>query len=88
MSNRAAFKVARVASGDAFVKLQPAKDVPNLGLISLDKYNKDYTVSIGDDILVYDEEQVEEARKLMGQELEKFKQPEEASDKNTDAVEE
>ena len=44
--------------------------------------------TIGDDILVYDEEQVEEARKLMGQELEKFKQPEEASDKNTDAVEE
>ena len=44
--------------------------------------------TIGDDILVYDEEQVEEARKFMGQELEKFKQPEEASDKNTDAVEE
>ena len=72
MSNRAAFKVARVASGDAFVKLQPAKDVPNLGLISLDKYNKDYTVSIGDDILVYDEEQVAKARELMDKELEKL----------------
>lgn len=76
MSNRAAFKVARLASGDAFVKLQPAKDVPNIGLINLDKYNKDYTVSIGNDILVYDEEQVNEARKTMEQELEKFKQSE------------
>lgn len=81
MSNRAAFKVARVASGDAFVKLQPAKDVPNIGLIDLDKYNKDYTVSIGNDILVYDEAQVQEARRIMQLELEKL-QPSQAEETN------
>ena len=80
MSNRAAFKVARVSRGDAFVRLQPAKDVPNLSLINLDKYDKDYTVSIGNDILVYDAAQVEEARRIMELEVERLRPKDETGE--------
>ena len=65
ISNRSAFKVARLYNGDSFVKIAYYKDVPNPEFINLDKYNKDYTVSIGDDILWVDDEAIEEARKLM-----------------------
>jgi DNA gyrase subunit A len=90
LSNRSAFKVARVASGDFFTRLQPAKDVPNIGLINLDKYNKDYTVSIGEDILWVDDEQIAESRKLMAQIAEKYKQAEktETDETKSDASEE
>lgn len=50
-SNRVAFKVARVNSGDSIWGLQPARLVPNLDAIDLDKYNKDYTVCINEDVL-------------------------------------
>lgn len=65
LSNRAAFKVARLSSGDWFERIVYYKDVPNPAFINLDKYNKDYTVSIGDDVLWVDDKSVEEARKLM-----------------------
>ena len=52
LTARTAFKVARISSGDWFEKLQPYSKVPNVELINLDKYNKDYTVSIGYDVLV------------------------------------
>ena len=65
ISNRSAFKVARLYNGDRFVKIAYYKDVPNPEFINLDKYNKDYTVSIGEDILWVDDESIEEARKLM-----------------------
>lgn len=48
---RAAFKVARVGSGDAIFALQNAKDVPDISTIDISKYNKDYTVLIGEDDL-------------------------------------
>jgi len=73
ISNRAAFKVARVSSGDWFTRLQPLKDVPNPSFISLEKYHKDYTVSIGDDILWVDDELVRNANKLMNSIAEKYK---------------
>lgn len=51
LSNRVAFKVARVNSGDYIWGLQPARLVPDINAIDLDKYNKDYTVCINDDVL-------------------------------------
>lgn len=86
LSNRQAFKVARVSNGDYFTKLQPLKDVPNVGFINLEKYNKDYTVSIGNDILWVDDAQIEESRRLMAQMAEKYKQNEEAEEKSEDTV--
>ena len=50
-NNRVAFKVARVSPGDKIWRLQPLDDIPCLPLIDLDKYNKEYTVLIGDDEL-------------------------------------
>ena len=50
-SNRVAFKVARVGSNDSIFGLQPLKNVPNIELIDLERYKRDYCVSIGDDRL-------------------------------------
>ena len=72
ISNRTAFKVARVSRGDWITKLLPYKNVPNPGLINLDKYNKDYTVSIGDDILWVDADSIEEAKRLRKELAEKY----------------
>lgn len=50
-SNRVAFKVARVNSGDRIWGLQPIENVPDISKIDLDRYSKDYTVCINDDVL-------------------------------------
>ena len=71
-SNRSAFKVARLSPGDYFTMLQPAKDVPNLGLIDLHKYYKDYTVAIKDDVLWVDPNAVERINKALDEERAKF----------------
>lgn len=73
LSNRTAFKVARVAVGDYFTRLIPYKDIPNKELLNLDKYNKDYTVSIGDDVLWVDEELIKRVREQREQQLEQFR---------------
>lgn len=73
VSNRTAFKVARVSSGDYFTKLVPYKDVPNKELINLNKYYKDYTVTIGDDVLWVDEEEIKRAKELREKVVEQFK---------------
>ena len=73
LSNRTAFKVARVASGDWFTKIVYYKDVPNKELINLNKYNKDYTVSIGDDVLWVDEEAIKRAQEARQKVLEQYK---------------
>lgn len=83
ISNRAAFKVARLSSGDWFERLLPYKDVPNPGFINLDKYNKDYTVSIGEDILWVDDKSIEEAKKLMDNIKSKFNNDDTDLDNNT-----
>ena len=80
VSNRTAFKVARVASGDWFKKMVLYKDVPNKELINLDKYNKDYTVVIGDDVLWVDEEEIRRARELRQKAIEQFKANAEAEE--------
>lgn len=72
ISNRSAFKVARVASGDYFTRLVPYDDVPNINLINLDKYNKDYTVSIGDDVLWIDDNEVRQAQEARKKILEQM----------------
>lgn len=72
VSNRRAFKVARLSSGDFFTKLILYKNVPNPDFINLEKYNKDYTVTIGDDVLWVDEDEIERARQLIKEEMEKF----------------
>lgn len=51
LSNRVAFKVARVNSGDVIWGLQPLDKVPDISTIDIDRYKKDYTVCINDDIL-------------------------------------
>lgn len=81
LSNRTAFKVARVASGDWFMKLIPYKDVPNKELVNLDKYNKDYTVTIGDDVLWVDEEAINRSREQRKQHIEQYKANAEAEEK-------
>lgn len=82
-NTRAAFKVARVSSGDRFVKLQPAKDVPNIGLIDISRYNKDYTVSIKDDVLWVDESLAKREEQRIKETLEKFKANESAKSEST-----
>ena len=81
LSNRTAFKVARVASGDWFKKMVLYKDVPNKGLINLEKYNKDYTVVIGDDVLWVDEEEIKKARELREKMVNQYKLNAEAEEK-------
>lgn len=81
LSNRTAFKVARVASGDWFKKMVLYKDVPNKGLINLEKYNKDYTVVIGDDVLWIDEEEIKKARELREKMVNQYKLNAEAEEK-------
>lgn len=73
LSNRTAFKVARLAIGDWFTRLVPYKDVPNKSLVNLDKYNKDYTVLIGDDVLWVDPEEIERERQRRIEHLEQLK---------------
>ena len=73
LSSRVAFKVARVSSGDYFVRLQPAKDVPNIGFIDISRYNKDYTVSIKDDVLWVDKEALAREEQRIKDELAKYK---------------
>ena len=51
LSNRVAFKVARVNTGDHILGLQPIEKVPDIERIDLERYSKDYTVCINDDIL-------------------------------------
>lgn len=50
-STRMAFKVARVSSGDAIIGLLDTEKMPASKFIDFDRYNKMYTVKIGDDIL-------------------------------------
>lgn len=51
LSNRAAFKVARVGYEDYIFGLQPVENVPDIKKIDIERYNKDYTVNIGEDRL-------------------------------------
>lgn len=48
MGTRDAFKVARVASGDAIFGIQPLSRVPDKDVIDLQKYSKGYCVNIKD----------------------------------------
>lgn len=55
LGNRSAFKVARISPNDYMVKIIPTKAINNIKFINLEKYNKDYTVSIGTDIIHFEE---------------------------------
>lgn len=48
---RSAFKVARIAKGDRIIGLQPIERVPDPNAVDLSKYQKEYCVKIGEDIL-------------------------------------
>ena len=48
---RMAFKIARISSGDYIMGILPEKNVPAMKFVDLDKYRKEYTVCINDDIL-------------------------------------
>lgn len=50
-NNRAAFKGARIGSGDSIFALWGEESVPDMSKINLDKYRKEYTVLIGPDEL-------------------------------------
>ena len=49
LSNRVAFKVARVNRGDKIKELLPVSDVADINAIDFDKYSKGYTVCINSD---------------------------------------
>lgn len=51
LKSRMAFKVARISSGDAIMGILDYDKMPAAKLIDFDKYNKDYTVKVGDDVL-------------------------------------
>ncbi len=51
ISSRKAFKVARISKGDNIAGLIAYDSIPSKEIIDLNKYNKEYTVLIGDDIL-------------------------------------
>lgn len=51
ITNRVAFKVARVESSDRIFGIQPEANVPDISAINLDRYRKEYCISIGKDIL-------------------------------------
>ena len=82
ISNRAAFKVARVSSGDYFTRLMPYDALPNPALIDLNKYNRGYTVLIGDDCFWIDEGAAERTKKAIREHLDKYKQAEEEENAN------
>ena len=63
VSKRVAFKVARVASGDYFTRLINESNVPCISNINKEKYNKEYTVSIGYDCLWIDEDKPDNTQK-------------------------
>jgi hypothetical protein len=62
ISRRTAFNVARVNSGDQFVRLQPLGKVPVLEAIDINRYIREYTVAIGDDILWIPDEELTKLR--------------------------
>ena len=51
LKSRMAFKVARISAGDAIMGILDYDKMPAAKLIDFDKYNKDYTVKVGDDVL-------------------------------------
>lgn len=51
LKTRMAFKVARVSSGDAIMGILDYNKMPAAKFVDFDRYNKDYTVKIGDDVL-------------------------------------
>lgn len=51
------FKAAGLRNNDRIVGLQPLDKVPNLDSINVERYNRPYTVAIGNDILWDDTEQ-------------------------------
>lgn len=51
MSNRMAFKVARISSGDNIIGILDYEKMPAPKFIDFERYNKSYTVKIGDDVL-------------------------------------
>lgn len=81
VTNRTAFKVARLSNNDYFTRLIPYKNLPNPDLIDLEKYNKDYTVSIGNDILWVDSETRQAAKDAVKKRLQESKEYEEAEKK-------
>lgn len=82
ISNREAFKVARTASSDPFNRLMSYKELPNPSLIDLSKYNKGYTVLIGDDYFWEDKEASERAKQLIADHLNKYNKEEDNSEEN------
>lgn len=78
LSNRSAFKIAKISSGDWITNLALYKDVPSKKLINLDRYKKDYTVTIGDDVLWYDEELVARAQKQLELDSQQYDEAEKA----------
>lgn len=87
LSNREAFKVARTASSDPFVRIMSYKDLPNPSMIDLGKYSKGYTVLIGDDYFWVDNQVNERAKQLIAEHLSKYDKKEdelETEDDNAD----
>ena len=60
-TSRRVFRIARIRSNDRIIGIQPLSRVPDISKIDISKYNKDYTVSIGNDVL-WDNKEIERRR--------------------------
>lgn len=77
---RRVFKVGRVASMEYITKIVPIKEVPCIEAINLEKYSKDYPVSIGHDVLWKDEDVIKRGEEARERLLEEFRKNNENSD--------
>lgn len=89
VSNRSAFKIGRVSNGDWFTQLVPTKNIENLAAINLNKYHKDYTVSMGIDydIMFPDPELSKRVDEMLEAECNKYKTDEELAEEAKKAAE-
>ena len=51
LGGKVSFRAARVGSDDYAVAVQPIDKIPNVHLVDLDRYKRDYCVKIGEDKL-------------------------------------
>lgn len=71
-SNRIAFKVARMPAMEYINRVIPYSEVPYAETINLEKYSKDYTVSIGHDVLWIDEDVIKEGEQARKELMDEF----------------
>lgn len=75
-SSRRVFRIAIIKSNERIIGVQPLSKVPNKEIIDIDRYNKNYTVAIKNDIL-WDDSEINKAR----QEVERLRKEKEEQER-------